>query len=71
MEKGTSTSCLLTIEIKAYDKVPRELLWRCFERKSVPVAYMRVIKNMYSGVQARVRTLVWDTEDFPIDIRLH
>ena len=32
---------------------------------------MRVIKNMYSGVQARVRTLVWDTEDFPIDIRLH
>jgi len=26
---------------------------------------------MYDGVRTRVRTLVGDTNDFPIDIRLH
>jgi len=56
---------------KAYDKVPREVLWRCFERKNVNVTYMRVIKDMYNGVRARVRTLVRDTNDFPVDIGLH
>jgi len=43
---------------KAYERVPREVLWRCLKRKSIPVAYMRVIKDMDSGVWARVRTLV-------------
>jgi len=37
----------------------------------MPVAYMRVIRDMYSGVRARVRTLVGDMEDFSIDIGLH
>ena len=35
------------------------------------LTYMRVINNMYSAVNARVRTLMGDTEDFLVDIRLH
>jgi len=37
----------------------------------VPVEYTRVIRDMYEGVRTRVRTVIGDTEDFPIDIGLH
>jgi len=56
---------------KAYDRVPREVLWRCLERRGMPVAYMCIIKDMYTRVRARVRTLVGDTDDFSIDIGLY
>jgi len=41
------------------------------EKKDVPVEYTRVIKDMYEGVRTRVRTVIGDTEDFPIDMGLH
>ena len=37
----------------------------------MPIAYMQVIKDMYSKVRARVRTLVGDTRDFSIDVGFH
>jgi len=46
---------------KAYDRVPREVMWICLEKRSMPMTYMRVIKDMYDGVRTRVRTLVGDT----------
>ena len=41
---------------KTYDRVPREVLWRCLEKKEASPMYTRVIKNMYEGDRTSVRT---------------
>ena len=63
---------MMVIDIeKVYDRVPREVLWRCLEKKKVSVSYIRVIKDMYKGVRMGVRTLGGNIIDFPLNIRLH
>jgi len=42
---------------KAYNRLPREVLWECLEKKSVWVSYIRVIEDMYEGVRTRVRAI--------------
>jgi hypothetical protein len=56
---------------KAYDKVPRNVMWWALEKHKVPTKYITLIKDMYNDVVMCVHTCGGDTSDFPIKIGLH
>jgi len=56
---------------KAYDKMPREVLWWTLMKNRVPIKYIEIIKDMYGGVVANVRICGGITSDFSITIGLH
>ena len=56
---------------KTYDKVPREVLWWTLMKKGVPIKYINIIKDIYNGVVASIRTCRGITSDFSITIGLH
>ena len=35
---------------KAYDRVPRDMLWWALKKKVVPLKYVSIIRDMYEGV---------------------
>ena len=53
---------------KAYDKVPRNVMWRDLKKHKVPTKYITLIKDMYKDVVTCARTCDGDTSDFSIKI---
>lgn len=56
---------------KAYDKIPRNVMWWALDKHKVPTKYVTLIKDMYNNVETSVRTNDGDTDFFPIKIGLH
>ena len=56
---------------KAYDKIPRNVMWWALDKHKVPAKYVGLIKDMYNNVVTSVRTSDGDTDDFPIMIGLY
>ncbi|GJV70807.1 DNA polymerase [Tanacetum coccineum] len=56
---------------KAYDSVPRELIWKSLIDKGASRRYIKVIRDMYEGAKTRVRTPIGTTEFFPVEVGLH
>jgi len=56
---------------KAYDRIPRNLMWWALYKHKVPTKYVTFIKDMYNKVVTSVRTTDGDTKDFPINVGLH
>jgi hypothetical protein len=56
---------------KAYDKVPRNVIWWTLQKHKISSKYITLIKDMYDNVVISVRTSDRDTNDFSINIGLH
>ena len=56
---------------KAYDRVPRQEVWRCMREKGVPEKYVRITQDMYERAEANVKSSVGLTESFPVNVGLH
>jgi hypothetical protein len=56
---------------KAYDKVPRNIMWWALQKHKLSTKYITLIKDMYNNVVTSVRTSDEDTNDFSINIGLH
>lgn len=56
---------------KAYDRVPRQEVWRCMREKGVPQKYVRIVQDMYDRAETRVRSSVGLTGRFPVNVGLH
>ena len=56
---------------KAYDRVPRDIIWWALRKKNVGEEYIKVIQEMYDGCTTSVRTLIGSTESFEVKVGLH
>ena len=55
----------------AYDRVPRQEVWRCMREKGVPEKYVMIVQDMYEGARTRVKTRVGLTGMIPVGVGLH
>jgi hypothetical protein len=56
---------------KAYDTVPRELIWYCLRQRRVPEEYVKIIEDMYKNCKTTVVTSAGETEEIEIKVGLH
>lgn len=56
---------------KAYDTVPRILIWNCLRKAMCPETYIRWLIDMYEGCETVVKTAAGNTEEFRVGMGLH
>ena len=57
-EKGTDLHIIFADLEKAYDRVPRDLIWWSLRKKVKPEQYVAVMLDMYQDTQTRVKHVV-------------
>ena len=56
---------------KAYNKVPRELIWWVFGRNKVSQFYVDIMKDIYEGATISVRSIGGMSSKFLVSVGLH
>lgn len=56
---------------KAYDRIPRDLVYWCLRKRMVPEELVRLVQVTYHGARTVVRTKYGKTDEFTIKVGLH
>jgi hypothetical protein len=56
---------------KAFDRVPREVVWWALRKLGVEEWLVKVIQAMYEGVTTAVKVTVGESEEFPVKVDVH
>lgn len=56
---------------KAFDRVPRDLIWTALRAKGVPETYVQVIMDMYKDAKTKVKCSSGISEEFPVNVGVH
>ena len=56
---------------KAFDRIPRDLIWWCTRKKGVPEEYVNIVLDMCRSSKTQVVTQKDETEYVPIEVGLH
>ena len=56
---------------KAFNRVPRKVMWDVLKKKDVAWAYVRVTKDIYEGVTTKIKTRAGVSESFEVKIGVH
>ena len=70
--EGQKDICVTFIDLeKAYDRVPREEIWRTMRERLVPEKYVKLVQDMYTGCRTNVRTVAGESSKFNVEVGLH
>ena len=56
---------------KAYDSIPRRIIWDSLKAKGISLRYIEVIQDMYDNASTNIQTPVGISEFFPVKVGLH
>ena len=64
--------CVTVIDLeKAYDRAPREEIWRTMRERLVPEKHVKLLQDMYTGCRTKVRTVAGESSKFNVEVDLH
>ena len=70
--EGQKDICVYFIDLEnAYDRVPREEIWRTMRERLVPEKYVKLVQDMYTGCRMKVRTVAGESSKFNVEVGLH
>ena len=53
---------------KAFDRVPRELIWLALRAYDIPEVYVSMIMDMYDDARTRARCTAGESDEFTVKV---